>query len=675
MKQSRKGMLMAALICGTIVPVLFGGASAYAEEKKAEEDALNAFTLDPMVVTAQRTETKDLDTPATISVVTKEEIARTGATTAMEALRRVPGITDYSYGPYGDDVGSSYSRLYLRGLDKGALVLVNGAPININNYASPNAIPVNAIEKIEVVKGANSVLYGAEALGGVVNIITKKGEGKVSTTVSGTVGNYLKKYGASIQGDGVIMSFEKGYLHDYEPSQMERKSANSYRSNDKYQRTNAFASFAISPDLQFTWNYSKIDPAYGTKNLKTRQYTGTKYYYEDTKNTGSLVYTDKKHQIKSILAYNSKKVDSTGYKFSDKTKSKSATSNYTASNIYFDTQKKWDFGKADSLIFGINLKHEKYNQADYDDMDNSRKSYGSYLSYHKQFNDRFGTTLGFRAETYRKTAFDPKNHNVFLPQIQTLYKLKDDLSWYINIGKSFEMPAINSHTSAGGGTSNQIAIRNNVKPEEGWTYETGLKRITDSSSTKLAVFNMNYKNKFVWVPDPTDPSGKRKQQENTDKFKNTGVELEYQKKLSDKWDYNIGLTWQNPKSYDKIFDLWIPESARFQLSAGVNYTFKKFSSNLNCLVLADRENSSYHYDGSSATGTKPSKPGGAVKLPNPDHKLKNRFLINASFTYRPTNNQYVTLNLNNILDRKEPVGPYEYYDLPFNWMLTYNYTF
>ena len=663
MKQSRKGMLMAALICGTIAPVLWGGASVYAAEAEAIDEALSAFELNPMVITAQRTETKELDTPASVSVVTKKDIEKTGATTALEALRRVPGITDYSYGPYGDDVGSSYSRIYLRGFDKGALVLVNGAPININNYASPNAIPIESIEKIEVVKGSNSVLYGAEALGGVVNIITKKGEGKVKYTVSGTVGNYVKKYSASVQGDGVFMSFGQDYLHKYEPSQRPRtvKSQNSYRSNDRYHRTNAFASFALSPDLQFTWNYSKINPAYGTKDLTTNKYKGSKYYYDDVKNAGSLVYNDKKHQIKSILAYNSKKVDSVGYNFSTKKSSRSATSNYTASNIYFNTQKKWDFGKADSLIFGINIKHEKYDQAADDDMDNSRKSYGAYLSYHKQFNDKFSTTLGLRGETYRKTAFESKDNNVLLPQIQALYKIKDDLSLYANIGKSFEMPAINAHTSAGGGNSQTIANRNNVKPEEGWTYEVGIKRITDTSSTKLALFDMDFKNKFKWVLDPVINDGKAKMQVNMGKFKNKGVELEYQKRLSNKWDYNFGLTWQDPKSNDDGGE-WIQESARFQFNAGVNYTLNKFSSNLNCLVLTNRENSSYKYDGSSAGS-------------NPDHSLKNRFLLNASFTYRPTENQYVTLNLNNILDRKEPVGPYEYYDLPFNWMLTYNYTF
>ena len=73
-----------------------------------------------MVVTAQRTETRDLETPATVSVITANEIEKNGATPTIEALRRVAGVTDYSYGPGGDDLGSSYSRDYINGINKGA---------------------------------------------------------------------------------------------------------------------------------------------------------------------------------------------------------------------------------------------------------------------------------------------------------------------------------------------------------------------------------------------------------------------------------------------------------------------------------------------------------------------------------------------------------------------------
>lgn len=635
---------------------MWGGTAVFAEEN------LNEFTLDTMVVTAQRMETRDLDTPASVSVITKDDIEKYGATTAMEALRRVPGVTDYSYGPGGDDLGSSYSRVYLRGFDKGALVMVNGAPININNYASVSAIPVSAIEKIEVVKGASSVMYGAEALGGVINIITKKGDGKLRTTLSATGGNYLSKYNITHQGDGVIFSFGKDYVNKFEHAQMDRPSAGTYRVNEKYKRTSAFTSLAVSPNLQFTWNYSEMDPMYGQRSLKTGSISGTRYAYHDTKHAASLVYTDNNNQTKTILAYNNKKVQANNVNPDGSFKRGGDTSNYTASNIYIDSQKKWDISEKDSLITGITVKHEKYDQAFADSADNDRNSYGIYASWNKKFDDRFSSTIGLRGEIFRKTAFDDNDNKVLLPQLQTLYKLNDTTSWYINIGKAFEMPAINAHTSSGG-TSADVVKKNGIKPEEGWTYETGLKHITDTSSTKLSIFDMDYKNKFKWKYFDWLPDPKNKIQVNMGKFENTGVELEYTKRLSDKWGYNLNATYQNPKSYDDDDATWTQESARIQFSAGLDYTLNKFSSNLNCLVLADREESSYRYNGAS------------ISTLGPDHDLKNRFLVNMSFKYSPTDNQFAMLNLYNILDRDEPVSTYEYYDLPFNWTLTYNFTF
>ena len=640
--------------------VLRGGTGVSAAETIGE------FTLDPLVVTAQRMETRDLDTPAAVSVVTAKDIEANGATTTMEALRRVAGITDYSYGPGGDDLGSSYSRVYIRGFDKGALVMVNGAPININNYASVSAIPVGAIERIEVVKGASSVLYGAEALGGVINIITKKGAGNLKTTLSATGGNYLSKYSVTTQGDGFIASFGKDYVAKFEHAQMDRPSAGTYRVNEKYKRTHAFTSLALSPNLQLNWNYSQMDPMYGQRSLKDGSISGYRYAYNDTKHAASLVYTDKDNQTKTILAYNSKKVEANNWAANGTIKKGGDTSNYTASNFYVDTQKKWDLGSKDSLITGLTLKHEKYDQTFADSADNDRNSYGIYASWNKYFSEKFSTTLGLRGEMYRRTEFNDKDNKVLLPQLQALYKINDNVSWYANVGKAFEMPAINAHTSSGG-TSADVVKKNAIEPEEGWTYETGLKRITNTSSTKLAVFYMDYKNKFKWKHFDWLPDSSNKIQVNMGKFENTGVELEYQKNLSDKWSYNLSATIQDPKSYDDDAGIWTQESAKMQFSAGVDYTLDKFSSNLNCLVVVDREASSYKYSGA---------PAAVNSLPvNADHDLKNRFVVNAAFKYSPTNNQSVILNLYNILDRDEPVSTYEYYDLPFNWTLTYNITF
>ena len=153
MKQSRKGMLMAALICGTIVPVLFGGTSAYAAEAEAIDEGLSAFELNPMVITAQRTETKDLDTPASTVVVTAKEIENSGAKTAYEIIERQVGTTNNAYGPGGREYGGSNTRTVIRGLDKGTLVMVNGAPINMLNTNSMEGIPAQVIEKNQTLSG------------------------------------------------------------------------------------------------------------------------------------------------------------------------------------------------------------------------------------------------------------------------------------------------------------------------------------------------------------------------------------------------------------------------------------------------------------------------------------------------------------------------------------------
>ena len=114
-------------------------------------------------VTANRTALLDLDTPVAMNVITPEELKNTGATTAFDAVATVPGVTINSYGAGGADFGGMDSRTNIRGLDRGALVLVNGVPMNLNGKGGLGSIPTSAIKRIEVVKGAASTLYGAEA--------------------------------------------------------------------------------------------------------------------------------------------------------------------------------------------------------------------------------------------------------------------------------------------------------------------------------------------------------------------------------------------------------------------------------------------------------------------------------------------------------------------------------
>ncbi|MBQ2974822.1 MAG: TonB-dependent receptor plug domain-containing protein, partial [Phascolarctobacterium sp.] len=167
MKKMTKGMLMTALICGA---VYLGGSPVYASE-------LQEFSLDEYVVTAARTETKLVDTPANISVVDAQTIEERHYQDVSEVLKDVPGANVLDSG-----VGAFEKSIRINGDDR-VLVLVDGRRVNMEmgttsgNRASfdMNQLPdVGLIERIEVLKGAGGALYGSDAVGGVINIITKK---------------------------------------------------------------------------------------------------------------------------------------------------------------------------------------------------------------------------------------------------------------------------------------------------------------------------------------------------------------------------------------------------------------------------------------------------------------------------------------------------------------------
>ncbi|MGO3908316.1 catecholate siderophore receptor CirA [Huaxiibacter chinensis] len=129
---------------------------------------------DTMVVTASASEQNLKDAPASISVITQQDLQRKPVNNLKDVLREVPGVQL-------TNEGDNRKGVSIRGLDSSyTLILVDGKRVNSRNAVfrhndfDLNWIPVDAIERIEVVRGPMSSLYGSDALGGVVNIITKK---------------------------------------------------------------------------------------------------------------------------------------------------------------------------------------------------------------------------------------------------------------------------------------------------------------------------------------------------------------------------------------------------------------------------------------------------------------------------------------------------------------------
>lgn len=133
-----------------------------------------ASDAETMVVTAASTEQSVKDAPASISVITQQDLQRRPVQNLKDVLQDVPGVQL-------TNEGDNRKGVSIRGLDSSyTLILVDGKRVNSRNAVfrhndfDLNWIPVDAIERIEVVRGPMSSLYGSDALGGVVNIITKK---------------------------------------------------------------------------------------------------------------------------------------------------------------------------------------------------------------------------------------------------------------------------------------------------------------------------------------------------------------------------------------------------------------------------------------------------------------------------------------------------------------------
>ncbi len=171
--------------------------------------------LDPIVVTPSRVGEPAAEALSNVAVVSRQEIDRSGAASIPDLLERAAGVSVYSQN------SPKNKMVDIRGQGdtavRNVLVLVNGRRVNPVDISGPDwlQVPLESIERIEIIRGAASVTYGDNANAGVVNIITKDGRGeKPYAEVSGGFGSYgLRRYGAETGGQRGDLSyyFNAGY--------------------------------------------------------------------------------------------------------------------------------------------------------------------------------------------------------------------------------------------------------------------------------------------------------------------------------------------------------------------------------------------------------------------------------------------------------------------------------
>lgn len=162
------------------VLILFISFNSYAQEE-------NHIKTTAVKVTATKVEKELLEVPSSVSIVTEEDIKKSSARTVGELLQDVPGVQISNSG------GQGLKRISLRGEGVNrTLILIDGQQIVENKSMDGTALMIDTalIERIEIIRGPSSVLYGSNAIGGVINIITKKGgkkpiEGSINLSYNG----------------------------------------------------------------------------------------------------------------------------------------------------------------------------------------------------------------------------------------------------------------------------------------------------------------------------------------------------------------------------------------------------------------------------------------------------------------------------------------------------------
>ena len=607
-------------------------------------------------VTANRIALLNLDTPAAMDVITDKDIMNSGAKNAFDAVNMVPGITSFSYGASGLEYGAMDSRVNIRGLERGSLILVNGVPMNLNGKGGLSSIPTGSIARIEVLKGAASALYGSDAMSGVVNVITKTPtkEGGSATIGVGNMGSqtYKINYGTP----RFLIGVERGFFGKQDPSTPVRTDSVShprgyeyYTARDKGNSLGVFMSGKLSDKV--TLNFSRFEgkSAYAQlsteSNATNRNRYSTTYAYNDSKNNASLIYKD--GNTTGTLFYNDRDLKGKNRKHSLPSYT-SNDSNYIARQYGFDVQHEWDFrGGKDYLIGGVLGKRETYRTTSGPVYASPhRHSLALYGSYSYQINPTWTTIVGLRYTDIK----DPvKNQHVLTPQFQLNHRINKESSVYMNVGKAFTMPNL-SDTFKTVNRQYQSVSGRNLKPEEGWNYELGYKHITDKDSWKVAAFYMDFKNFFSWKPDS---NGRYTIRVNGGRYRNVGIEAEYGRKLTDRLKMSVGASYSNPKQMEIDKNYWKQANPKLQFTGGIHY------------------NSSTWTAGSSinfVTKRMKNRDGGI----NP-----NLVAWNAYVGYQFNENSSIRLDARNLLNRHNVIsnGDWEYWDEPFNYQLSYTQKF
>ena len=618
----------------------------------AQTEALQEYSLPGMNVTALGYEKSNLETPADVTVYSGEELKKTGANDVANALKYKAGVYFTQMGPHDQSWITGNSTLSLRGVKGGTLVLINGVPASFNNASHLDMMNLDTVEKVEVVKGGGAVLYGSEAYGGVINVITKD---SYKNSVHVAVGNKGQRdYSANIGAGKLGVSFGRNEMGETGILSEKIGTKNVFGTNIPYymgygdsKKDHIGVSYKFDDNLQFNYMFNK--KKYTMDYLSANEEIVQHFMYDDREHFAQMHFDDKKG-LEATAYYNERSIRNPDYWAVTPNVLEWERSNHK--HYGADVKKVWE-NEDGKILVGVNTKRELYinenqkfkyptnNLKDYACFGTfALNGYSLYGQYDRKLSDATNLVLSMREDLVRS---DAGNYDAFLPQLQVLTKLDSENSLYANAGRSFRMPTFRQLYYSSG----MIASNPDLKPEYGWNYEAGYKHDNGKEQFKAAVFHI----------DLDDQITSRKvnglsQSYNAAKYKNTGIELSYTNQLDENLTWTVGGIYSKPQNKTTNTAPWKDVLGKYQVMTSIDYQHDKTNASLNLSYMGGRVNNSKQTD------------------------VKPILLSNLHVGHEVFANATLTLDINNIFNRRDLTDPDGlYYTQGRTFLVGLNYNF
>lgn len=493
----------------TVHAAIFAAASIFAFQS-------SAFAEDAVVVTATRFPERALDAPIGMTVISAERIANSTATTLPELLSQEAGIISR------DATGSPDRQVDLRGFgitgDQNTLVLLNGQRMNEFELTSIrwSSIPMASIERIEILRGSGAVLYGSNATGGTINIITKGSEADArGGSVGGALGSYdTRELRGSVNVAGEHLGFSL-FASD--------QASDNYRANNRLEQQNVNGELRLfGPRGHLAFTFGVENQNLGLPGARTQAQLAS-----DPRGASTPSDFSARDGARAALAgrldtgFGELAAD-LGWRDSVRTSLLKDYSGFGFPDSYGDTRTQvWTFtprfklpyaaaGLRHSLIVGLDFEDWNYDSRRATGLatlgtPNARilatqYSHAFYAQHHTQFGRDTKLTLGARQQRVETTAQDVVNpaayasgHSILSPgawEVSLRHAITPATSVYGRVGQSFRIGTLDESYAQFGGPFFDAAVTL-LKPQVSKDYEIGAEYRAGGLRARASAFAMN----------------------------------------------------------------------------------------------------------------------------------------------------------------------------------------